>query len=235
MTLTIAIPCHSRLEDLLLSLGSIVAAANASPPVELLIIDYGGAVDIAAALEAPLQACPLDSPNTLRVVQYRKRKYFHCTHARNLGIRCATGEYVLASSADVELEPNAVAVIRALIDEKGPTWLRPYTERRRHLEPGFIVAKRTELLEAGGFDERFEYYGPDDRDLASRLERRGGRCALYPYEVYRVRPTPSALQANGYRKRISKKRMSDKGRVLYIENVAAGVLIANEGVDWGAL
>jgi hypothetical protein len=102
---------------------------------------------------------------------------------------------------------------------------------RGKLLRGVIVCARDEFIAAGGYDERFEFYGPEDTDLDERLVRRGGKFGLLP-NLLREIPTPKAEKTANYR--ITSRWETKKLMVpIYEENKRNKVLVVNEGVEWG--
>lgn len=226
ITISYCLPCHKRTEDLLAAWPSVVAAANASPPVEIVLVDY--------ANDQPLpdqwsDVCTAE--NRLRVVVYRGREHYHMAHARNLSIRAATGDYILIASADFLPTPELFTDIRQQIAQSGAVWLEPSSERL----VGAICVKRDELIAAGGYDERFEFYGPEDKELNARLRRRGLSRAQYSAAFLSLIPTPDAKRVQNYRLPLGKRSMHEDGMRAYLDNEARGVLVVNEGIDWGSL
>ena len=117
MLLTYCMACHRREEDFFVALPLVIAAANASPPVEIVVVDYANPVrmDLSKATGA------LEPPNVIAVVSYRGRDHYHVTHARNLAFRSATGEYVVTAMADICPRPGFFALLRKRLKETGAT------------------------------------------------------------------------------------------------------------------
>lgn len=228
MLLSYTLPCHSRQADLVAALPSVVLAANQSPPVQIVVVDYGHKDHPLEVVLEPLRAALTDG--SLDVVVYRKVPHLRMGHARNLGIRASRGEYVVIASADVCVTPNYFAVVRQRIAETGAVWLAG-AERGRHL----LVIQRDELINAGGFDERYEFRGPEDRDLAERLERRGGLFASYPRKMVSHLLTSQEDKGKGYGSTLSARRMYQENcRKVYWGNTHRQVLTVNDGLEWGA-
>ncbi len=226
MLISLCIPCHARTSDLKRVMPFLLVAANYSPPVEIVVVDYTSPDDLREFMGKVMNSY-LERGNIIVYRHYGKRDYYHMAHARNLSVMAASGEYIVISSADIILAENFFAKIRSILEETGADWLQP----RRY--QGVIVCKRSEFIAAGGYDERFEYYGPEDRDLALRLERRGLKKGRYPSNLLTVLYTPREEKARNYRIR-SLWRMKDEMHKIFKENIANGVLVANEGVEWGA-
>ncbi len=221
------IPCHKRQADLVQALPSVIAAANASPPVEVVLVDY--------ANERPLADWALDCqhvlqpPNRWQVVTYRGRDHYHMAHARNLSIKASTGDYVVISSADICPAPDYFSIVRQRLEETSADWLKADL-----CYVGVIVCRRQALLDAGGYDERFEGYGSEDKDLILRLHRRGLVSAPYlACDHLTMFRTPNAEKIKHYRLPWTKTAMLKAGSLILRENVKAGVLVANAGCEWG--
>ena len=194
-----------------------IEAANMSPPVEIALLDYntyGG----------------LPSSIILRsgIISYRRytgRDYYHMAHARNLSVLMSRGDYIMIMSADILLDKDVIAKIRDEIN-KGSNWIL-----FKNYE-GVIVIPRQEFIDAGGYDERFEFYGPEDRDLNDRLARRGNKRTVLTDGVSVIQ-TPKAQKSLNYRLPISRKKMKNLMKPIYLENTENKALVANEGVEWG--
>jgi len=224
MVISLCIPCMNRTYDLKKIMASLVKAANASPPVEVMLLDYGSQDDLFRYFFD--SGHKFKNENVLSYT-YISRDYFHMAHARNLSVLASKGDYVVISSTDIELDESFFAVIREHIEKDAPTWLHFKNET------GVITVKRDEFIAAGGFDERFEFYGSEDKDLYLRLLRRGAPHVIMPGKLFHAIRTPDEVKIQNYRLKITKKEMDERGKVFYYENIQNGVLVANpEG--WGA-
>jgi GT2 family glycosyltransferase len=195
----------------------VVTAVDASPPVEVVVVDY--------ANDRPLG--PL-LPAQFKVPVYRGREHYHMAHARNIGVRQATGDVIVISSADLIPKPDFFELIRAKFAE-GATWLAPPARRLR----GVIAVPREELLKAGGFDERFEFYGPEDKELEARLRRRLGAPTIYM-------PAMTSIKTSKKRKfqnysLSTRQEIHDWGKALLKTCNKEKAMVANEGVEWGSM
>jgi hypothetical protein len=234
MLISVCIPCHRRHDDLMVSIPKAVAAANASPPVELLVVDYANVVPVEPLL-TPFRL-ELEKPNTLTVVRYRGRTHYHNAHARNLSVRTARGRYIVISSADLWPELGFFPLVRKLISETGAFWLHPNGSGPDKAMPGVIVLKRSEFIKAGGYDERMEFYGGEDKELNSRLVRRNVPRASFPVTtVMGMLPTGNGRKVAHYRVPMSKMDMLRHNNQIRYDNDQAKLLVANEGRKWGEL
>jgi hypothetical protein len=216
----------NRTHDLKVVLPSVIDAANESPPVEIVILDYNSQDDLATYMGKVLTRPNLVDGNFITYRKYTGRDHFHMAHARNLAVLASRGDYIYISCADIKLKPSMVKIIRAEL-EKGYTWLH-HSDRF----VGNICISRQEFIDAGGYDERFEFYGKEDKDLLQRLRRRGAPHAQIPDRLTLIY-TPWPEKLRNYRLPLSRKQMSKRSKAIYQENMEAGVLVANEGKEWG--
>ena len=227
MSISFCIPVHNRTHDLKRTLPHLLAAANACPPVEIMVLDYNSPDDLGQYIQDVLQANRLEPGVVLAYARYTGRNYYHMAHARNLSVLASSGEYIVILSADIYPAIGFIEAVRRLIAERGYVWM--YDERYK----GVIVCQRQEFIAVGGYDERFEFYGPEDRDLDMRLRRRGDNFGLLPAGLVNVIRTPDSEKAKNYRLPLSKDEMSALMHPIFEENNAGGVTIANLGQGWG--
>jgi len=225
--ISICIPCHNRTYDLKKVMPSLIAAANASPPVEIVILDYNSPDDLQEYIEEA-RKIRLEKGNKLTCVKYSGVDYYRMAHARNLSVLLSSGEYIVISCADIILSENYFEAVREMLSEGDYVWL---SHNLRFV--GVVVCKREEFISAGGFDERFEFYGKEDKDLVLRLERRGGKTARLPAGLLRLIPTPKEDKLKNYRLPLSRREVKKLSTPIYEENIRNGVLVANVGKEWG--
>lgn len=226
MLISLCIPCGNRLHDLKRALPSWIGAANASPPVEITVLDYNSSDDLGAFIGAVWREDRLSEDNALLYYRYTGRDHYHLAHAYNLAVRASRGEYVTVMGADAVLEDDFIIEARRLIAE-GYVWMRGPRFK------GILVCQRQEFVDAGGYDERFEFYGGEDKDLELRLRRRAAKFGLMPGGLVRALRTSNAAKVANYRLPLTKWEMMERGSKIRAQNVAAGVLVANEGRKWG--
>ena len=224
MIISVCIPCMGRTHDLRVTMPHIIEAANASPPVEIMVLDYNSQDGLGEYIEQVRAGQTLIDANTLSYSRYTGRDYYHMAHAWNLCVKTTFGEYIVIMGTDTIPDDRYFTAVRMLIAD-GCVWMHGKT-----LE-GILVCKRDEFLAAGGYDERFEFYGPEDKDLEERLVRRGGKFGLLP-DLLRVIPTAKADKTANYR--ITSRHATKKLMVpVYNENRRTGALVVNEGRVWG--
>lgn len=226
MLISLCAPCHNRTYDLKIALPTWIEAANFSPPAEIIVLNYNSPDDLEEYMEK-MQSVHLAEGNSLVHLKYTGRNYYHMAHARNLAVLSSSGEYFIGLSADSLMSKNSIKAIRKYIAEYNVTWMRI----RKNF--GIIICKRDEFIDAGGYDERFEFYGPEDKDLGARLMRRGHQPISISIKYIGYILTPNSEKAKNYRLKISKREMSKILKPIYLENREKNILVANEGKEWG--
>lgn len=224
MLISLCVPCMNRSYDLKKSLPSMLEAAGNSPPVEIAIVDYNSTDDLAQYIQSVFRM-PIPTGVQLLYRKYTARDFFQMAHARNLSVLLSTGDVICIMSADVLPAPDYVAEVRRAFSN-GTIWAHGDF-------PALLSIRRGEFIDAGGFDERFEFYGPEDRDFSARLLRRGLRPTILPRGLLSINRTPNMEKVKNYRLPLSKREMGDQMWAVYLENCKLGVLRANPD-GWGA-
>lgn len=226
MQISICIPCHGRAYDLAESMPYLIEAANRGAPAEIAVLDYNSPDDVLAVVEWG-RKMRLAPGVMLTYNRYTGRDYYHLTHAWNLAVKCSRWRYVAIMGADAILAPEYLVEARKLIAGKA-RWMRgPHYK-------GIVIVERSLFYQLGGYDERMEFYGSEDRDLEARLVRSGAAFGLMPDNLVRTIRTPDTLKVGRYRLSLSKAEMSERNRAIYEENEQRGVITVNAGQEWGA-
>jgi hypothetical protein len=218
--ISFCIPVMDRLSDLRETMPHTIRAAVVSPPCEILALDYGSRDDLLGYLQSVARCAPM-----LRWCRVDEPRHYHKAHAWNVAERQASGDWLVFMGADAILSDGYVPALRKLIAD-GCTWMRG-----RHYK-GIVCVQRDEFLAAGGYDERFEFSG-EDKEFDERLRRRGGKFGLVPDGLVKVIRTPNPLKFANARGNPTKKWAIAHGEALRKENEAAGLLVANQGKEWG--
>lgn len=225
MLISFTLPCHGRAHDLKQVMPRLIECAAMSPPAEIAVVDYSSPDDLAAYMRA-VMVMPMPDGVKLAYRKYSGCDHFRLAHARNLAAKLSHGGVIVVTSADIWFEPGYLPAVREAF-EGGAVWARCPNYK------GAVAVKREEFMAAGGFDERIIYYGPDDRDLENRLALRGGRFVELPRGLIHVIRTPNSVKVEGYGVEMSKRQMVDHGHVTVDDNLRRGVLVANQGREWG--
>ena len=222
MIISYCIPCMNRTYDLKKSLPLTIKAANASPPVEIVVINYNSQDDLDDYMD--FAGVRLEGDNLLTYKKYTGRDTYHMAHAQNLAMLAGSGEYLVNTATDVTLTIDYFSTIRELLAPGDIVWMMS-------ARYGIPVIRKDEFIAAGGHDERLEFYGKTDRDLHSRLHRRGGKFVKYPSDILTVIPTSRAEKFKNYTMK-SAHGMKVLNKQVYEENMRNKVLTVNPD-GWG--
>jgi len=218
------ITCHGRTYDLKQVLPSVIEAARISHPVEIVILDYNSPDDLKEYMNSIMI-----SENNIKYVKYTGKDYYHMAHAKNLSILSANGEYVVTSCADIFLHIDFFKIIRNIIKDTSALWIH---SGLIDAYPGVVAFKKEEFIKIGGFDERFEFYGPEDKDLIERFKRCGLRDGIYSCKLLREIRTSKKDKFKNYRIK-SRKEIEKLMRQIHQNNIQNNILIANPD-GWGS-
>jgi glycosyltransferase involved in cell wall biosynthesis len=228
MIISYCVPCHNRAHDLKKVMLSLITAANVSPPVEIMILDYNSPDDLAGYMKYMMEITEFTGGSRLSYKKYVGRDYFPVGHARNLSVLASIGEFLLISCADFILDREYFKIVREILEDKEIVWLCP----RPHKIASVLGCSREEFIDAGGFDERFEYYGKEDKDMILRLKRRGKKFAYFPTGLVEAIYTPKEEKYKNIRPGRSRRWVETYSKSIYEENIENEVLVANKD-GWG--
>jgi glycosyltransferase involved in cell wall biosynthesis len=222
-TFSVIVPAYQAAETVAESVASVLA--QTAPAHEIIVCDDGSTDDTAAVLEPYFDR-----------ITYLRQDNEGAAAARNRGIREASGEFVTTLDSDDRWLPKyleAVGMLAAArpdldllstdvwFEVEGEIVGRFYAEntfsvtdqRKAILANCFVgwpAARRSRILEAGGFDESLLV--AHDWDAWLRLIFAGSRAGLVdePLAVYRVhRGSLTANRARSFRERV---RVLEKAR-----------------------
>ena len=199
---SVVIPCHNHGIYLNESIASILAQSFTS--FEIILVDDGST--------EPNTLQKLDEPNLSGVRVYRIPSRQGPAAARNLGIRQATGRYILPLDADDRIGPTylekAVAVLESRPEigivycqaeffgaQSGAWALPPFRLPESIWEPAIFSAamfRRSDWELAGGYSEEMRS-GYEDHDFWLSLIERGRSVYQIPETLFFYRRTPHSL------------------------------------------
>jgi len=216
----------NRLDDLRQAMPARIAEANASPPVELCILDCSSTDGLREYMDELIEIARLVPGSSIVYKRIEGKRYWHMAKARNMSMLMGQGEYLDMIDADNVPQPGYIKALRESIYQ-GYKW--GYV----HKLCAIIFCKREEFINSGGYDERFEFYGPEDRDIQWRLRVRNGCEGIIPNDLMKNIYTPDDKKVANYRLPGTKHSFSKEMREYYLENVANNVRVANVGMEWG--
>lgn len=157
--ITFIVPCKGRLEHLRASLPRLVTQPNSS----VIVVDSD---------------CPDGTANwvsvnfpTVKIVCLNDDGIFSLAKSRNKGLEIAVTKWVCFIDVDVVLKEGFVTHVAPLLDENTYYVFEHNSEKVGAF--GSCIVPRMLLNKIGCYDEVFEGYGGDARDLYYRLEKAG--------------------------------------------------------------
>jgi len=242
MIISLCIPNMNRTHDLKKVLPSIVESANESPPVEIVIVNYSSRDDLETYIAEAQSMMPLSEGNFWTYAKLDGKQYYNSAHARNLCVVASKGEYIVQLATDIMPSKQFVARVRVILEAERPVWMCEGEGIIGHTRVPWmgrlLICLRDEFMAAGGYDERFKFYAPEDKDICSRLYRRGGKFWKLPESLVTEIATPYRDKlrnldlrpfANDTQKKLAMARLMHP---IYEENNRLGVLVANPN-GWG--
>jgi hypothetical protein len=187
-----------------------------NPGALFVVVDYGSEDGIGDWVRAE---CPA-------AVLYRvEADRFRMAHAKNVAHRVGLklGADVLVNLDADNFAPAGFAeyVAREMADGRGFMWACMIPGVLTRGISGRIAVTRAQFLAAGGYDERFEDWGPDDKDFNARLVRLG-------FEARRIEDR--WLQAVKHTERMRFREYPAARSAVYEEaEIAVGPAVVNGG------
>ena len=254
--LSIVIACYDQARELKLTLASFLNQTLPAQLFELIVVDDHSPTYEARDVVARYRLeHPEVSLNYVRQHRADGGQYGSSARAKNIGLRLSRGKYVFFNNAEIVQAGETLSYILEVmessstplclrgtvldlpyeeLEEKTPAQLEALhdeTDRKRERvatadHAGLAVAPRAMLLAVGGNDERFDYWGKEDLDLAARLKRAG---ATYVYDAklksFHISHPPNHVKEGDYLRMMA----------LLEENNLLELIEANRGRCWGAL
>jgi hypothetical protein len=148
-----------------------------------IVLDYSSTDDLQEYLKTNHQS-ELDSGRVI-LYHYREAERFNMTHAKNMAHRCGIreGANILCNlDADnytgLGFASYIALTIKTSWDYLAVDKVIPGVTPRG--VTGRIVVHKDAFIKAGGYDEKFETWSPDDKDFNHRLQRMGYTQHIIP-------------------------------------------------------
>jgi glycosyltransferase involved in cell wall biosynthesis len=254
--ISVVIACYNQPRELELTLTSFLQQQLSFSAYELIVVDDHSTDDSARCVVAGFRRrYPEAAVLYVRQYRTDGGIYGSSAKVKNIGLRLAQGEYVFFNNAEIVQAGESLAhILKAMDAASGPLCLRgrvmdlpfdqlagrtqaqlealhdgakPGAERVASADhAGLAVIPRKLLLTVGGNDERFDYWGKEDLDLAARLKRAG---ATYVYDEQlkscHISHPPNHVKQFDYLRMCA----------LLEENNSQAMIEANRGRPWGGL
>lgn len=254
--ISVVVACFNQTRELELTLTSFLQQELSFSAYELIVVDDHSPDDSARAVVGKLRRrYPQATLLYVRQYRTDGGSYGASAKVKNVGLRLAQGDYVFFNNSEiVQAGESLTHILNAVDAAPGPLCLRgrvmdlPYDQligrTQAELEAihdgveagrervatadhaGLAAVPRRLLLAVGGNDERFDYWGKEDLDLAARLKRAG---ATYVYDAglksFHISHPPNHVKQADYLRMCA----------LLEENNARELVEANRGQLWGAL
>lgn len=256
MVLSVVVACYDQARELKVTLLSFLNQAYPHGQYELLVIDDHSPNDNSRLVVRELRVqYPSANLHYVRLFRNDGGAYGSSARCKNVGLRLALGDYVYFNNAEIVQAGETLTVIADAMGAcTAPICLRgrvldcefenvsglspselaqlyditdPKRERVASADhAGLAVAARRDYLAVGGIDERFDYWGKEDLDLAARLKRHG---LAYVYDSslksFHVHHPPRYVKQGHYRRMCS----------LFEQSNRTGIIEANLGTLWGVI
>jgi hypothetical protein len=215
MTVAFATTCKGRTQHIKQTLPRNLAD---NPDAKFILLDYADDDGLAVYV----QTQHLRDIESGRLVYYRYpyAEKFRMAHAKNLAHRCAVREgadILVNLDADNLTGPDFADYVGRMFRWAGHDcemfgcpkmflWARMIKGQMKRGVSGRIAMTSRAFLLAGGYDERYADWGPDDKDMNERLSRLGllpveiEECyldAIHHKDKLRFREYPHARPVNG--------------------------------------
>lgn len=254
--LSVVVACYDQTQPLSLTLETFLGQGLAHSLYEVIVVDDHSPDYSARRVVAEFRArYPEAALFYVRQHRTAGGQYGASARVKNVGLRLARGEYVFFNNAEIAQAGESLAYILETMDAApGPLCLRgrvidhpqeelvgltPAESEALHDRAdrgrervatadhaGLAVVARSLLLAVGGNDERFDYWGKEDIDLAARLKRAG---ATYVYDErlksFHLSHPPNHVKQGDYQRMCA----------LLEENQERELVEANRGQLWGVL
>lgn len=254
--ISVVIACFNQTKELELTLTSFLQQDFPFFAYELIVIDDHSTDHSARAVVGKLRGkYPNSTLLYVRQYRPDGGSYGASARVKNIGIRLARGDYVFFNNSEIVQAGESLSyILKTMEAAKKPLCLRgrvmdlPFeqlegrsqaqletiydgvpAERERVAtadHAGLACVSRALLIAVGGNDERFDYWGKEDLDLAARLKRAGATYVYDPQlKSFHISHPPNHRKEGDYQRMCA----------LLEENNSRELIEANRGRLWGTL
>ena len=174
-----AITCKGRVQHIEQTLPKNIKDNEGYSNAKFVLLDYGSQDNLAGYLKSNHQKDI--SSGRLVVYSFPEAESFKMAHAKNMAHRVGIleGADILVNlDADNYTEYGFASYIAQEFKKSKDIflWARMIKDKEGRLPRGIsgrIVVSKHAFLNAGGYDEKYDTWGPDDKDFTARLRRLG--------------------------------------------------------------
>jgi len=220
--------CMGRLHDLRQTLPKNIEDNRDYPYLEFVILDYNSD----DGLEKWIRHNMMEHVESGLLAYYRitEPRYYTMSHSRNVAFLAARGEIVNNVDADNWTNAGFAAYLNRLANQCPSKAIFAKGKRLLHGRIGFF---KHEWEALGGYDERFDGYGHDDKDLLYRAWMTGFTLMWYGGRYVTRLSTPRAAKTARMRNK-NRKQTEEANKAASAQNLLRGRYRANDGLRWGA-
>lgn len=219
-----------RLDQLQQTLPAILADNGEFHGLEIVLLDYGSRDGLSDWVKDKFTDYIVSG--MLVYLRLENVDYYKHSHSRNVCFLASRGEIVCNVDADNFVPRGFLSHLSSLL-HRHPRTCASFREGPRGCR-GRLAMFRDDFLRVGGYDEEFEGWGYDDKDLRARLILAGceferidpafAGCLAHD-DHRRVANMPSSCQV----KRVTSRRNRSLSRIKRARNQ----FYANAGREWG--
>ncbi len=146
---------------------------------EIVLVDYNSEDDVAAYLRT------FNTSIIIKHIRCEGIENFELAHARNIGSRYASGEWILFIDIDTSLFTNSMKAMSVYAHHDGLYFAAEDSQVRKEIiNGGLILVKKECHEELRGFNELMTGWGFEDIDYKKRLESSGVSFSFIDTNLY---------------------------------------------------
>ena len=219
--------CMDRLYTLKECLPKNIEDNRHYPNLEFVVLDYNGKDGVGHWIKKNMMH-HIES-GLLNYYRTDEPQYYSMSHSRNVAFKLAQGEIVNNVDADNFAQKGFASYLNFLAAQRPK---KAVFVKSKRLMNGRFGMYKDEFLEIGGYDETLQGYGYDDKNILIRAMESDHMMMWYCGMFQDRIKTPRS--AVGQNMENPNWRETEKiNKQITTDNLAAGKIIANEGVHWG--
>lgn len=201
------------------------------PAAEFVLLDYGSNDGLADWVRST--AYTLIVEGKLVYGRVDGVSYYSHSHSKNVAFLAASGEIVCNIDADNLMPPGFAFHLNDVI-HRSPRVVASF-DKVPYNTLGRLAMRREDFIRVGGYDEEFEGWGWDDKDLKARLIASGCQLEWMEPQFAQFLPHDDGRRVENMRREHQARRQtSDRNAARSRANLEAGRIVANGGRMWGS-